>query len=326
MKRSLFLAFFSLAACSSSSSTPTPDTPAAPDAGAPPAAGDAGPSAPSAAAAQQALWDAMHAADPKAGEAAIAQLQAVYAANPKNPHNTLLLGAGSMWLVAESGRDPASAGAIGQKYGPMAGQYLQEAHGMNPTYGFITSFVGFLLFDQGSNTSNDGMVTQGKQLIDQGLSQSPLSGWFFELLEAERVPPNDPQVQKALDGAWTYYDTCAGQPIDRTHPDFSAYFAKGPGTQFCASDDISPFATQGLMFHFGDLLVKQGKVDLAKTVYESVQASPGFDKWPHKDTLNARLGSDLAARAAAYNGDPKTWPALGEPPYSCTICHGVTGK
>jgi hypothetical protein len=327
MKRASLLAVFCLLACSSSSSSPTNATP-------PPEGGDAGPSAdaapspsgPSPAAAEKGWWDALHAADPKAGAAAIAQLQAVYDANPKHPRNTMILAATNMWLAAEAGRDPTTAAQIGQTYGPPAARYFQEAQALNPNYGFITGFVGFLLFDQGSQTNNAAMVSQGKQLIDQGLQQLPIADWFFELLEAERVPPNDPQVQKTIDAAWASYETCAGQPLDHKNPDFSAYFKNGQGVQFCSDDDKVPFGVEGLLLHFGDLLVKQGSVDVAKAVYQAAQSRTQFQSWPHKDTLSARLTSDLNARAAAYQGDPKTWPSFGEPPYSCTICHGVSGK
>jgi hypothetical protein len=326
MMRTHLLAVFCLAACSSSSSTP--DTPPPPnDADAGPSA-DAAPaqSGPSAATAEKGWWYALHAGDPKAGQAALASLQAVYDANPKHSRNTMILAATNMWLVAEAGRDPSTAAQVGQTYGPAAARYLQEAQALNPGYGFITGFVGFLLFDQGSQTNNLTMVTQGKQIIDQGLQQLPIADWFFELLEAERVPPSDPQIEKTIDAAWTGFDMCAGQPLDRKNPDFSRYFANGKGVQFCSDDDKAPFGVEGLLLHFGDLLVKQGSVDVAKAVYLAAQSRQEFQRWPHKDTLNARLASDLNARAAAYMGDPKTWPPFGEPPYSCTICHGVTGK
>lgn len=287
---------------------------------------DAGADAP-AANAQDIFWTAFAAGDTASGAADIPALESLAAGSEGQPdwYSTLLVGMDATWQLAEIGRDPSHAAQTGATYGPIAGQYLGQAHGMNPSDNFTTALTGFTLWNAGTQTQNPQQAQQGKALVDQAYAAQPELGWFLELIIAQFSPVADPQMQTAIDAGWKYFSICGGTTLDPNAPDFSAYLAQATTStrRFCVNSTIAPHMVQGGLLYFGDLLVKAGSVAAAKTAYGAAQASKDYAAWPHKDVVDARATADLAARAAAYQGDPSTWPAFAASPYVCGTCHNT---
>jgi hypothetical protein len=245
---------------------------------------------------------------------------------PPNQYATLLVGMDATWQLAETGRNPAQAQQIGQTYGPMASQYLQEAHGLDPTDPFTTALTGFTLWNAGMQTNNTMWVTQGKALVDQAYMEKPELGWFVELILAQNLPVNDPQMTTAITDGWNYFSICGGTTLDPSAPDFTAYMAqtKTSTRTFCVNDMLAPHVVEGSLLYFGDLLVKSGSVNAAKAAYAAAQSSSDYATWPHHDAVDARVSADLDARAALYQGDSSTWPPFAASPYVCGTCHNTS--
>ena len=312
--KALFIPVLLLTAgCSGNAATPS-------DAGNDAPTADAGPSV------EQAFWTAFWAGDLSAGAADIPPLQqAASSSSPPGFYDSLLVGMDATWQLAESGRNPQTAAQIGQTYGPVAGQFLGQAHGINPSDTFTTALLGFTVWNGGVQTNNSAMITQGKGLVDQAYAEKPELGWVLELIMAQFVPVNDPQMQTAITAGWSYFSLCGGTTVDPTNPDLSAYLAqtKTSTRTFCVNDTLAPHMVEGSLLYFGDLLVKSNNPTAAKPFYAAAQSSADFAAWPHKDIVTSRLSSDLTARAASYQGPSSSWPSFAASPYVCGTCHNT---
>ena len=91
--------------------------------------------------------------------------------------------------------------------------------------------------------------------------RSPSSGWFVELILAQNLPVNDPQMTTAITDGWNYFSICGGTTLDPSAPDFTAYMAqtKTSTRTFCVNDMLAPHVVEGGLLYFGDLLVKSGE-------------------------------------------------------------------
>jgi len=314
------------AGCSSSSDgAPVTPTPNGGDGG---GGGDSGGAPDTTAAAQSDFWNAMWAGDLSAGATASTELKAVVAKTPADFYSTLLVGMQSLWQIAESERNPQTAGMVAQTNAPVAAQYLQTAHQLNPSDVFTMSLLGQFLFESGAQSNNSQQVTQGEALMNQAYQADNKLGMFVPVLVGMNLPNTDPFVQSAEAGAWNYYSTCGGKTIDGTNPDFSAFLAKAnsgqSGLGFCGPVAVAPHWLEGALLWFGDSLVKVGNVNAASAAYRASASVSTSSEWPHHDLLEAALSRDLNARAALYQGPPSMWPTPSAAPYGCGGCHNKT--
>lgn len=276
--------------------------------------------------AEKSFWTAMHAGDFGASASVAADLQKQYDANPNEPRNAFLLGAVHFWRTAEAARDPANAQAVRAKSAPLATKYLQEAHDRDPSNAFVTGFLGMNL---GGTASDASTLARAKALVDEAYQEDAYFIGFIQMLLSHGLTRDDPGLRASIDTAVHSFELCAGTTLDRAHPDMQPHFAtlKASGNPFCWDNAIAPHVVEGAWFHIADNYLKLGKIDVAKVWYANVRALETFPSWPHKGVLDRRNDADLPALAAAYaSGDPLAWPSQGDAPYTCTLCHGNTGK
>ena len=73
----------------------------------------------------------------------------------------------------------------------------------------------------------------------------------------------------------------------------------------------------------GDLLVKNGDVELAQKIYANARLSPDYATWPYRQLLELRIRDADAnvARFAAPVGDARHVPIGRSSPMACVSCH-----
>ena len=80
---------------------------------------------------------------------------------------------------------------------------------------------------------------------------------------------SDPKFRAAVGMQWKNIDKCIGDTIDRNNPDFSNYFEMESSEKresykrACWNSWIAPYNLQGFFMNFGDMLVKEGKPEIA---------------------------------------------------------------
>lgn len=134
-----------------------------------------------------------------------------------------------------------------------------------------------------------------------------------------RAPAKSADFALALESYFLAYEACTGAHFDRDKPDLTPIVGK-LADPTCGNMPHVPHALEGQLFQFGDMLVKANKVDGARGVYATVKKTKDYPKWAFRSVVDARLATDLEARAHLYaDSDPANDPSLGASP--CLGCH-----
>ena len=78
-----------------------------------------------------------------------------------------------------------------------------------------------------------------------------------------------------------------GEPV-KFFTDFSKYFEMESSEKresykrACWNSWIAPYNLQGFFRNFGDMLVKEGKPEIARKIYQTAMDHPDFETWPYK--------------------------------------------
>lgn len=276
------------------------------------------------------FWTVFHGAQYDMSPTVVARMEAVHQAHPESSRNTMLTGLAHLWRVVEAGREGAAAASIAQNEGALSLPLLAEAHQREPDNDFLTGFYGLGLHDAGKQLGNAEMIANGRSIVEKVAADAPEIGLFPKMLLDADAAPSDPAFAASVDAMWKLFDTCIEGTLDRTYPDYTPYMSKFTTVgikRHCWETDKAPHALSGVMLTMGDLLVKQGRVDVAKVFYANAKLSPRYASWAHRGTIDERLSSDLAARALAYSDpDSSKWPRVDNAPFNCTQCHANTEK
>lgn len=250
-----------------------------------------------------------------------------YAAEPKDPENTLLLAHSNLWTLSEFGRTPPPAGdpSTLPARAMDALKYFGEARALAPADGRIPGWLGALEIAIGNITQNAALGAQGQADLAAGVSSHPEFNLFVRALVNGQLPRTDPAFASAIDDMWKTLDLCAGEPVDRTNPDFTKYLSRQTTTgpqRVCWNDDKAAHNFEGFFLYMGDLLVKQGDVTTAAKVYANAKVLPSYASWPFRPALEQRIG-DAAANAALFaDADATNDPLLAvQSPTACANCH-----
>ena len=232
-----------------------------------------------------------------------------------------------VWHANESGRasnpNPAEIAAEQR----VSLELLATAKANNPNDPRVDCFLGLHRVAAGRATGNQALVKQGIASLDAAVLAWPQFSLFCRASAYDTLPASDPDYAKAVAAAYDTLDSCVGEKIDRDNPDITKYLGRATDTgpdRACWNDWIAPHNAEGFSLYFGDLLVKQGKLAVAKIVYNNAKLIKEYPTWPYKSLLDDRLGSDLAAKAALYrDADPANDPPIAgdSTSHACTYCH-----
>jgi hypothetical protein len=308
----LILAFASLAtAACSTSDTAMPDP-----AGLPPAIAS--------------FYDDFLAARYSRAKAQAAALDSAAEAEPTKGHLALVRAHSHLWHIAEFGRDPQQdPRAIPSEAAALIAQF-QTARALLPDDGRVPCWLGAAEELAGRLSNDRELLERGLATIEEGVRAFPEFGLFCRALAYAPLPARHPDYAKAVEALYLNIEACFGGQMDRANPDISPYLAQetqvGP-KRVCWNDPLAPHNLEGFLLFFGDLLVKQGRVAVARIAYQDVKIVPQYSSWPYQSLLDDRLSTDLDARAALYaDADPTNDPPLGgnSTQHGCAYCHAAT--
>jgi hypothetical protein len=172
-----------------------------------------------------------------------------------------------------------------------------------------------------------GLVTRDASLVEQArtllqnvvIPAYPIYGYLTEAPVFVGQPASTPDFATGLGSLFLMIEACTGTRLDRDHPDVTAMLGKVRDPDCGNGKPHIPHNLEGTLLMFGDSLVKGGKPDAARPVYETVTKTEGYAEWPLRSVVESRLSADLDALAAAYLGpDP---PAVGSSTHPCLQCH-----
>ena len=312
--------------------TPSPDAATTFDAGAPPAPdaarADAGLAPPFPMAPEVlSFFESFHTSRYSGAKPSAAALDEAVKQGRTGEEIALVRGLAHLWHVAESRRDPNMDGAAIQAEAISLPGWFAFAQEKQPNDPRVGCFLGTALVNAGQATQNAALEQQGFAVLDAAVAAYPEFNLFCRALAYDPLPASDPRFDKAVDSLYESLDACFGEKVDRANPDITKYLDQATSEgrkRVCWNGWIAPHNAEGFFLYFGDLLVKQGKIDIAKIVYANAKKIKEYASWPYKSILDERLGSDLTVKAALYrDADPKNDPPVGgaSADRNCAYCH-----
>lgn len=259
--------------------------------------------------------------------AAIQLLEQAYADNPRDPQNTLLLALAHFWAAAESGRSPNPDPETQRRHTEAQLRYFNEALTLNSNDYRILGWIGGSEVALSLLQKDPALRSTGLEKIDRAEEQYPEFNHFIAGIVRHQLPPEDPVYLKGVEAMWKTFDLCIGSTLDRNKPDMAPfmrlYTAEGP-KRACWSVPKALHNFEGFSLIMGDMVLKSGKPDQAKMLYQNAKLSHTYAGWNEtfKKALEERLADDLGARAARFRDqDRSNDPPVGVPTQSCMICH-----
>jgi hypothetical protein len=179
-----------------------------------------------------------------------------------------------------------------------------------------------MLYAGARDPSDTASSNEARLILEGVIEELPAFGLLSRADIMVGPPKNTPDFALALESYFLFYEQCTGTKLDRERPDLASILVRpfaDPSTT-CTNWAHAPHAIQGTLLNFADALVKAGKVDAARPVYAIIKKSEGYDSWKFAAVVDERLGSDLNARAALYDGagEPRAAPRIG---VGCFGCH-----
>lgn len=267
------------------------------------------------------LFEAMNTDDYASAGDLVGELLEIRDAKPENGRNTFLLGAASLWWLAEVSHPGANPLLITAQAIPLIIESFPDVIQNDPANrAGASALLGAFLADGGFD------FAQGSALIEQAVLQKPEVGLFQRMHIRRFAFADDPETDYAVNAGFEFWELCAGGiTLDRANPDYSAYVQQPTSDdqlRFCFGSDRVPHGYEGAWLIFGDLLVKQGEIAAAQQAYVNATLGPNFSQWRYKSVVTQRLASDLNARNATYASRyMDQWAPIGIPEFGCTQCH-----
>lgn len=190
---------------------------------------------------------------------------------------------------------------------------------------YDTGFLGGFGYSVANFSGDTTAQERYRQLIDGVVKSSiPAFGLLTQADVMTGSPKGSPDFETALEAYFRFYEVCTGKKLDRKTPDPKTLLARPfvIDDPACGNSAKVPHNASGSLMNFADTMVKSGNVDGARPIYAAIKQSEGFAGWSPSfaKAVDDRLGSDLKARAARYDGggNPMAQPMIG---VGCGGCH-----
>lgn len=258
---------------------------------------------------------------------AIQLLEQIYVDNPQDPQNTLLLALAHFWAAAESERSTSADPEMQRQHTELQLRYFNEAYALSPNDARILGWIGGSEVALSLLQKDSTLRSQGLEKIDRGVDQYPEFNHFIAAIVRHQLPPDNPEYARGVEAMWKTFDLCIGRTLDRNNPEMAPfmqlYTASGP-KRACWSVPKALHSFEGFSLIMGDMVLKSGKPDQAKVLYQNAKLSHTYAGWNEtfKKALQERMADNLEERAARFRDqDRSNDPPVGVPIRSCMICH-----
>jgi hypothetical protein len=255
-----------------------------------------------------------------------AAMLAVYAEDPKQDENTLLLGALYFWSAAEWSRDSSrGVPALVDTVMKME-RYLGESVVLRPNDARAWCWYGAAKLFRGRFESNNAMLQEGAGYVNKCADMYPQFGLIMVAFTNSHLPISTPNFKTSVDAIWKNVEVCINKPMDQTNPDFTPFLYMTANTQppyyACWNSKAAPHNLEGFWLFMGDVMVKDNRPAVARRLYENAKLADNYKDWKYKSYLDQAIET-ADARAALYrDSDPKNDPpVVPQTNFQCVSCH-----
>ncbi len=278
------------------------------------------------------FWTAFHAGQYERLKELRTLLLASYLEQPRDPNRARLLGLSYLWTIAERDRD-TNAGPEITDAAILAERYLLEAYKLEPSDDRLPGFIGAIRLALGSIHQDERVTVEGYYTLLDGIKLYPEFNYFTFSDSLSSQPLGSDRFTESVDAMWTNVALCLNAPVNK-NPDLAALSAQSQAfldrkdqlsprvRNVCLNSEKVPHNWEGFFLHFGDVLVKQGRADAAKIMYQQAKISPSYSTYPFKNILERNLQNADARAKAFQNPDVSQQPEMTNASSAqCMMCH-----
>lgn len=276
------------------------------------------------------FWQTLHGGQYDAIPRAMTAMKAAYLQDPSDAVSAARTGWLHIWRLAESGRTSELSPQITDD-AVLARRFFQEAASLNPAEARYQGFLGATLLAEGSIHHDEKLTRQGYFTLLAAIDAWPEFNLFTAGYTMSNQPAESERFKQALEWQWKTLDLCAGEPVDRSNPDFGRFMSLATTEgrkRVCWNSWIAPHNFEGFFLNMGDMLVKAGDWKTAQKIYANARHSPDFATWAYAPVLEQRVAR-AQANVAAFARPPQSRPEGGgtvakmmfSTSFACTGCH-----
>ena len=244
--------------------------------------------------ASKVFWETLHRGDYSNISKPMTLLKAAYLQNPYDAKIAARIGFLHAWSLIERQRLKNIPPQITDN-AILARKYFEEAVRLNPEDARYLGFHSSMMMSEGSTHKDAYLTRKGYFQGLDSIEAWPQFNLFTIGYTMSSKEHSDPKFREAVDMQWENIDKCIDDTIDRNNPDFSNYFEMESSEKresykrACWNSWIAPYNLQGFFLNFGDMLVKEGKPEIARKIYQTAMDHRDFETWPYKEYLIRRI-------------------------------------
>jgi len=286
-----------------------------------------------AAAADAAFWSALHGGRYDDIGPVLEGLTREYLEHPGDPHLAAHVAFLHVWRLGERARLERPRATVTDDI-TLARRYFEEASKLAPDDPRFRGFLASVTMAEGSIHHEEAIVRRGYFEMEEAVSAWPEFNLFTRGYVLSSQPAGSERFRRAVDDQWRTFEVCFDAHVDREHPEL-APFMKLETTEgwkrACWNSWIAPHNLEGFFLNMGDMIVKDGKAEVARRVYAQARLSRTYATWPYRDVLERRITQADAnverfgAPDAPKDGDPER-RIMFETPFACMGCHQASGE
>jgi hypothetical protein len=274
--------------------------------------------------AQELFWETLHRGQYNNISQSQYQLMAAYLENPNDPNLAAHLGFLHIWSITERQRFKTIPPTIVDHI-VLSKFYFSNAVELNNQDARYLGFYGDSTLVEGKIFHNEREQVSGYFILKQAINMWPEFNYFTAGYVMSVLPPDTKQYKEAVEWQWKTLDLCAGEKVDRRHPDFSPYMKNATSVgpkRVCWNSWIAPYNFEGFFMNMGDMLVKAGDWQMAQQVYRNAKLDSAYSTWPYRQMLEDRIinaKNNVASFQKEYVSPNKT--IMFNSGYGCVACH-----
>ena len=274
--------------------------------------------------ADELFWRTLHGADYEHIAVALNAETAAYLANPNDDQTAAHVAWLHIWRVAERARMSPMPATVTDDIA-LARRYFQEAVDLNPHDARYLGFLASATLAEGGIHHDERLTRRGYYLLKDAIRAYPEFNLFTGGYVMSGLPAQSAGYHEALEWQWRNLDVCAGEKVDRLHPDFGKYLSlqvhTGP-KRVCWDSEIAPHNFEGFFLNMGDMLVKAGDWHTAVIIYQNARLSPAYSEWFYRSELEERIRT-AQVNVERFNATApdRALPMMFASTFACMACH-----
>ena len=297
----------------------------------PPSMAAAAPRSPAALQADALFWQTLHSGDYAHIQTALEAETGAHLRDPRDGTTTAHVGFLHIWRISERARQASVAPTVTDD-AVLARNYFQRAAEQVPDDPRYQGFLASAMLAEASIQHDPALQQQAERTMQAAIKAWPAFNLFTAGYVMSGLDAASPGFRQALAWQWSNLDVCAREPVDHHHPDIARLAARIEATptnardrRACNESAIAPHNQEGFFLNMGDMLVKSGDWQTARTMYSAAKSAPGYASWPFQRELEQRI-ADAPANVARFNA---VTPPGSTPParmmlnstFACMACH-----